>query len=263
MTPLMGLNFLSRSSSFLNGAMLIAFTLLFTTLNLPAADATNNYQEESLNIRPFNKSNWKKSVDGIDYFSSKKKESKPRSNPETTYDGGGGEETRSNDTSNWSSGAIQLFSAIFKVLAILAGIAVIILILAFALKDGFQPRNKKINSVNGSISLEDVEDNLNEHDPTDLIQRAILEGDYKLAIRLYYLKVLRELSLAGNIIWKKDKTNREYLYELTNAPFQNNFRDTTYIFERIWYGNHRIELAEFNSMRNTFDELLQKITRTA
>ncbi|NJL74831.1 MAG: DUF4129 domain-containing protein [Saprospiraceae bacterium] len=261
MTPLKGLNLLSRLSSFLNKAMLIAFTLLVTTPNLLAADATNNYQEESLKVRPFNKGSWKKSVDGIDYFTSKKKKSQPRDNSRNLHDGGGGRETPSSNESSWSPATVQLFSNIFKVLAILAGIAVIILILVFALKDGFQPRNK-INSVNGSISLEDVEDNLNEHDPTDLIQRAVLEGDYKLAIRLYYLKVLRELSLAGNILWKKDKTNREYLYELTNAPFQTHFRDTTYIFERIWYGNHHIELAEFTSMRNTFDELLQKITRT-
>lgn len=126
------------------------------------------------------------------------------------------------------------------------------------------PRNKKINAVLSIEELEQLEENLHQADLEDFIQRAIEQKNFTLATRLYYLAILKELSLRGRIDWKKDKTNRDYLREMRAATsFFPIFLELTNIFERIWYGNVDLSNADFQQIEPKFRSCLQKITATS
>jgi hypothetical protein len=63
-------------------------------------------------------------------------------------------------------------------------------------------------------------------------------GNYRLAVRLGYLQVLKQLTDLGLIRWQPDKTNHDYLYELPTGPLATAFRQVTQQFEYVWYGEH-------------------------
>jgi hypothetical protein len=87
------------------------------------------------------------------------------------------------------------------------------------------------------------------------IEKAIGGTNYKLAVRLLYLRSLKQLNDAGLIQWKLDKTNADYLAELRNSNQYQLFTDLTRRFEYIWYGNFYIDGNVFQSISSAFYEL--------
>lgn len=100
---------------------------------------------------------------------------------------------------------------------------------------------------------------MDNNDPTSAIERAIQLGDFRLALRLYYLKTIRELSQAGHIQWKRDKTNGEYVRALLGNTLRTDFQQLTILFERIWYGNQSVTAIDFQDIRPRFDQFLVQI----
>lgn len=127
----------------------------------------------------------------------------------------------------------------------------IIILLVFLLVKVFagQSWNKRIPSEKTIATIEDIEEisMVPESELERLLREALGRRDFKMAIRIYYVFALRELSEKGLIKWKKDKTNREYLMELSALSQYPVFRDLTILFERIWYGD--IELVETDYRR--------------
>ena len=66
-----------------------------------------------------------------------------------------------------------------------------------------------------------------ENDPLDIYLKKALENkEYKIAIRIYYLKVLKSLQQQGKIYWKKYKTNRHYENEMLEQEDYAQFKET-------------------------------------
>ena len=55
------------------------------------------------------------------------------------------------------------------------------------------------------------------------IERAVSQHNYRLAVRLLYLKCLKQLSDAGLINWQPEKTNNAYVAELNNDAQRSTF----------------------------------------
>jgi hypothetical protein len=89
------------------------------------------------------------------------------------------------------------------------------------------------------------------------IREAVDQQKYALAIRLYYLAIIKELSLSKLIKWKRDKTNWSYLNEVRTTALSQPFRETTRIFERVWYGEGTLDEKEFLSIKPKFDQLIK------
>lgn len=154
----------------------------------------------------------------------------------------------------------KAWSTFFKVLAILGAIAIIAFIL-FQLLSGdslFAPRNRKFDK-GLSINLENIEANLPEADLPDFIRQALLAGDYRMAARLHYLRLIQLLSEREWIRWRKEKTNGDYLRELASRPFFDDFRQATDIFERIWYGDRRLNARSYGEVAALFSALERNI----
>ncbi len=111
-------------------------------------------------------------------------------------------------------------------------------------------KNMKMNQV----SFTDDEKILQEEDIDNLISEAIQQHNYRLAIRYYYLKTLKELIAAGLVDWQPEKTNRDYLREMNNESMKNKFNKLTFIYDYIWYGNHDLVAEDFKEFEQSFKD---------
>lgn len=102
-----------------------------------------------------------------------------------------------------------------------------------------------------------IEEDVTKMEFEDLLQSAIDAGKFRVAVRLLYLRTLRQLTDQGLIAWRKEKTNHEYLRELKDRNLRPAFSDVTLIFEYIWYGEFPVNKDDFNLARASFIQFEQ------
>jgi len=76
----------------------------------------------------------------------------------------------------------------------------------------------------------------------EAIRLQMAQQQYRLAIRLLYLKVIGQLRVKEMIHYSKEKTNVDYLHDLTSDDLKLRFTTTTSIYNHVWYGD--VEIAE-------------------
>jgi hypothetical protein len=91
------------------------------------------------------------------------------------------------------------------------------------------------------------------------IERAIAQNNYRLAVRLLYLKCLKQLSDKNLIQWQIDKTNTAYIYELTDPQQKQVFSLLTRQFEYVWYGNFAINKQAFANIDLLFQNFKKQL----
>jgi len=84
------------------------------------------------------------------------------------------------------------------------------------------------------------------------IEKATNQQNYRFAVRLLYLRLLKQLSDAGLIHWEINKTNSVYITELTNIEQRDSFTQITRQFEYIWYGGLIIDVRVFERIKALF-----------
>ncbi|MFS4482809.1 hypothetical protein ACKGJY_07310 [Hyunsoonleella sp. 2307UL5-6] len=137
---------------------------------------------------------------------------------------------------------------------------VAVLYLAYALlNDGgtgifAKSKNKHITRYDDITS-----ENIENADIHALIQQAENDKDFRLAIRYYYLLVLKTLSLKNYIKFEDDKTNTEYLNEISDTPFSQGFSYTSYLYNYIWYGKFNLEASQYAKAKANFTTLLNQV----
>jgi hypothetical protein len=108
----------------------------------------------------------------------------------------------------------------------------------------------------GVMPYETYQENIHGVDFPALIAEAEEQGDYRRAIRLYYLSILKGLTDKALIEWKPGKTNRSYVYEIKNGTLRSPFENLTRQFEYIWYGASTLNEPLFRQMRLSFEDFL-------
>jgi len=118
-------------------------------------------------------------------------------------------------------------------------------------------------SSKGHKKIETSEDitseNIQNADINALITRAENNEDYRLAIRYYYLLVLKTLSIKNHIKFEDDKTNAEYLNDIKSKPFSPAFEYTSYLYNYIWYGEFPLDVQQYNQAKDKFMTLLNQV----
>jgi hypothetical protein len=94
----------------------------------------------------------------------------------------------------------------------------------------------------------------------ELIQKAIVQNNFRLAVRYQYLWSLKQLSEEKLIQWEQQKTNDDYLAELENNEIYDLFSKITRIYDFVWYGNFEIDKNRYASIAPVFSSINQKIT---
>jgi hypothetical protein len=88
-----------------------------------------------------------------------------------------------------------------------------------------------------------------------LIKQALQQRNYRLAVRYQYLKTLHKLADKKLVELAADKTNYQYVREIGNPAYQNDFAALTLNYEYVWYGEFEIEENIYRNMNEKFNQL--------
>jgi hypothetical protein len=91
------------------------------------------------------------------------------------------------------------------------------------------------------------------------IENAVAKNNYRFAVRLLYLKCLKQLSDAGMIEWQIDKTNSIYINELKNDEQRSAFKQLTRQFEYVWYGEFSIDAPVYQNINLSFNDFNKRV----
>lgn len=109
------------------------------------------------------------------------------------------------------------------------------------------------------VLIGDDEEIINNQDIQSLINEALKEKNYRLAIRYYYLLTLQQLSGKELIDWQVQKTNHEYIYEIKNNDLRSQFGQLTDVYDYIWYGNFEVDETAFAKAQLAFNKMNSEI----
>lgn len=153
------------------------------------------------------------------------------------------------------------FSGFFKVIIWVLIIGAAVFILFQLLKVNFKGLVKKKSDKAKVVKETEipVEEDITKMEFEDLLQQAVDAGRYRVAVRLLYLRSLRQLTDKGLIVWKQDKTNHDYIREIGDKRLRPGFSDVTLIFEYIWYGEFPVNKDDFNLARASFVQFEQSM----
>lgn len=150
----------------------------------------------------------------------------------------------------WVSVVIRF---IFFLIFAIVFVALINQILGRNLSSAF---SKKSEPESLSLNIEASELQKTNYDV--LLNKALSNENYKDAVRILFLKALQQLDQSGLIVWKSDKTNYDYVKELSSHPTYNCFKRLTYFYEYVEYGDFSIDKSGFNNVESVFQEFSDK-----
>ncbi len=91
------------------------------------------------------------------------------------------------------------------------------------------------------------------------INDALAQQNYRLAIRYQYLKGLKLLSQKNIIEWHYEKTNNDYQNEITKPTLGSIFKEVSYIYDHIWYGEQPVDEIKYKASALRFMALQNSI----
>lgn len=150
-------------------------------------------------------------------------------------------------------------SSFMKVLPyLLFGVAVILVVWLLLRGEGsglFLRRGSK----NKQLDFEEVPEDIHALDFDSLIGGAVSAADFRKAVRLHYLYLLRVMSERDMIEWRPEKTNGDYLREVGSSEYRSRFTELTLLFDYIWYGGFEIDRNQYNRVSATFTSLRSEL----
>lgn len=200
-----------------------------------AATDTNIYQiDTTITLNKFDRAEWKKIIEGIDYSKEPEKKKKDWNLNGPKFNG------------------LNINPLYAKYTAIGIVILIVGLLLFVVLKNIL--KNKNVNDDDIDVDIENIEDieKVDEVTFESLFEDALKNKDYKSATRILYILLVKKLHEHTLINWKKEKTNQQYLSELSGDKTYTSFKDITYIYERVWFSEEEINETQFNLTRQKF-----------
>ena len=135
----------------------------------------------------------------------------------------------------------------YVLLTIIVGLLVYAITKIAGIENIFNRESKYI----GIPYTESIE-NINEITFEEEIEKAIAQRNYRLGVRLLYLRSLKQLNDAHLISWQIEKTNSAYLNEITNSEQRRSFSLLTRQFEYVWYGDFPVDGPLFHNINTSF-----------
>jgi hypothetical protein len=112
-----------------------------------------------------------------------------------------------------------------------------------------------------ALDYDTATENIHELDFATRLREAEDGGNYRLALRLGYLELLKHLTDQGLIDWQPNKTNHAYLRELADSrpTARAPFSELTRQFEYVWYGELALPAAGYQQARAAQQQLGQQL----
>ena len=134
-------------------------------------------------------------------------------------------------------------------------IAVVLIFILYSLLH--KPNEEQV--VESPMAEEEFED-VHEIDANQAYLNALEAGDFRLAIRMQFVKVMQQLSGRSMIKWMPEKTNRQYIREMHGNKLSTSFREITHIYEWVWYGNTTLRKHDFERYNDHFVRFINTVT---
>lgn len=191
-------------------SILILTLVLYCGTQVLAQDSSGNSYLDSLE--------WKEVIDGRDYT-------------EKSRDG------------EFDPMIPEFENDVFLMMVKIIGISIIVALLIFLIVRLFiSQKNTSTHGTTLSIEeMEQLEDDLDKADLDGALNRAMKTKDYRAAIRILYLILLRDMQAKEWIEFRKDKTDMEYVMEMKGRQEQTPFLRLTRDFEYAWYGDEMLD----------------------
>ena len=141
-------------------------------------------------------------------------------------------------------------SYIFYVLMFAVLLFVIIKILGLNYQSLFI-RSAKIKSREIDVFDEDI----HAIDFDTVIDDAVKKENYRKAVRYLYIKFLKVLTDNELIQWEINKTNKDYRKEMKKNKYFSIFKNLTFVYEYVWYGEFTINYKQFAEFHSDFNRV--------
>lgn len=157
------------------------------------------------------------------------------------------------ETPNWLKAIGNWFASknIGDILAMLVAVLAVVLLLGATFRGKwsgvFMSKAKALEQ-----AAIEVEVDIRDRQFKDAISLAAQAGNYRQAVRLMYLDALKTLAEQRLILWRINKTNYDYLNELSGHSLKPVFRDLTRHYEYAIYGDFPLDTTRYEEIRNIF-----------
>lgn len=85
------------------------------------------------------------------------------------------------------------------------------------------------------------------------IDKAAAAGNYRVAIRLMFLRTLKNMAERNIIRYQPDRTNLDYLMQLSSTTYYNDFFRITRHYEYSWYGHFEVNQESYQLIKKEFE----------
>jgi hypothetical protein len=211
-------------------------------------NATQKDRNQSYNGKKFSKTEWRKIVGETNYSED------PTQEPE-----------EKDEQAKYRPRSAAWNPALLKIIGYISIILLIGAVIYFLLKSAMlnEPVPQNVETGDPLLRSNQHIDEIRESDIDRLLREALERNDFRAAIRLYYIRLLKHLNSGGYIAWKKDKTNRDYATELSASSFVRQFRKLMIAYEIIWYGERTPSAEEFKKLQGNFIDIQNQSARPA
>jgi hypothetical protein len=121
----------------------------------------------------------------------------------------------------------------------------------------FGKKKKKIELA--AEEEKDMPENIFEIPYLSEIDKAAAQGNYRLAIRLMYLELLKNCAERNIIQYKQERTNMDYLMQIASTAWYKDFFRLTRHFEYAWYGKFDISPQAYTIVKNEFTDFNRQL----
>lgn len=137
----------------------------------------------------------------------------------------------------------------------LLALGAVLLLIKFLLRTPSENVFKRNHEAMGNIDF--TEENISEINLDELVDEAAKNGNYRLATRYLYLKALKLLAEKNIIEWHFEKTNSDYLKEISDSNIKRIFKRISYLYDYIWYGEFSIDKETYEKNKSVFQKLVE------
>lgn len=136
------------------------------------------------------------------------------------------------------------------ILWIIAGCFILFILYRLFLAQGVFQRNRRGQSDEGPDA--EAEQLTAESDYDQLIGLAFRAGNFRLAVRYQYLRTLHSLASREKLALAPDKTNYQYVTEISDPASRKEFAGLTLGYEYVWYGEFEIDETVYRKLEKGF-----------
>ncbi len=149
--------------------------------------------------------------------------------------------------------------SVLKPVFIIIIIGMLAYLLFMILKRVFNFFDERVKNTELKAVVENLEENIHNADFDSLLKQALSNNEFKLAVRILYLNVIKQLSDKQLIKWKKEKTNGHYVREMGTNKLGSPFAYLTLVYEQAWFSHHHVDKDKYQLISEHFYTFINRL----